>query len=180
MRLVVCEAKRDCDLDDEPRWIGIVVVTRVKGSDIWFKPPPMRELRGDYEGRLPGRCWHFRLRPETMIELSMCDEGHTQTQIDDVEWLHNRNEIKEDDMNEDRTKRYVGVFPADGGDCIGYCIPVWDGEVSLETQIEQSIGKLELVPGNYVAVSQIGLAPKTKTLTNFTVRVAAAPLEVVL
>lgn len=83
-------------------------------------------------------------------------------------------------MNENETKRYVGVYPADGGDIIGYCVPVPNGEVSLETQIEQSIGKLTLVPGDYVAVSQIGLLPTTKTLTNFTVRVTAAPLEVVL
>lgn len=32
-----------------------------------------------FEDRLPAADWHFRLRPETMIELSMCDEGHTQT-----------------------------------------------------------------------------------------------------
>lgn len=84
-------------------------------------------------------------------------------------------------MNENQMKRYVGVFPADGGDCIGYCVPVVHGNVSLETQIEQSIGKLELVPGDYVAISQVGLIPKTaKTLTNFTVRVPEPALEVVL
>lgn len=83
-------------------------------------------------------------------------------------------------MNEDRTNRYVGVYPADGGDCIGYCKPVANGEVSLETQTEQSVGKLELIPGDYVAISQIGLTLKTKTLTNFTVRVPEPALEVVL
>lgn len=83
IRVVICEAKRDCDPDDAPRWTGIVVVTRVEGTKIWFKLPPMRELRGEHEGRFPGRYWHFRLRPETMIELSKCDERHTKTR----EWV---------------------------------------------------------------------------------------------
>jgi hypothetical protein len=85
IRVVVCEAKRDCDPEDEPRWTGTVVVTRVEGTKIWFKLPPMRELRGDRKGRFPGNYWHFRLRPETMIELSKCDEDHTQTEEDDLE-----------------------------------------------------------------------------------------------
>ena len=82
IRVVICEAKRDCDPDDEPRWTGIVIVTRVEGTKIWFKPP-WRELRCDYEDRPPGRYWHFRLRPETMIEVPKCDEAHTQTR----EWV---------------------------------------------------------------------------------------------
>lgn len=83
-------------------------------------------------------------------------------------------------MYENDIKRYVAVFPADGGDWIGWCTPVRHSDVSLATQIEQSIGELGLAVGDYVAISQVGLRPKTKTLTNFIVRAPAAPLEVVL
>lgn len=70
MRVVVCDAKRDCDPENEPRWTGIVIVTRVEGTKIWFKPPPPRQLRGGHRGRFPGNYWHFRPGPETMVELS--------------------------------------------------------------------------------------------------------------
>lgn len=82
-------------------------------------------------------------------------------------------------MNDTPQTRFVGVYPADGGDVLGYCPTVLNTEVSLETQIEQAIPKLKLEPGDYIAVSQLGLLG-TKTLTHFTVRVTAAPLEVVL
>jgi hypothetical protein len=83
-------------------------------------------------------------------------------------------------MNRDYINRYVGVYPADGGELIGWCVVVLHQDVSLESQIQRSIDKLELSPGDYVAISQIGTGAGPKTLTNFTIRVAAAPLEVVL
>lgn len=83
-------------------------------------------------------------------------------------------------MNENQIKRYVGIFPLTEATASAIATLSRMGRSALETQIEQSIGKLELVPGDYVAISQVGLIPKTKTLTNFTVRVTAAPLEVVL
>jgi len=82
-------------------------------------------------------------------------------------------------MNDTPQTRFVGVYPADGGDVIGYCSQAINTEVSLETQIEQAIPKLGLEPGNYIAVSQLGLLG-TKTLTHFTVRVPEPALEVVL
>lgn len=75
-------------------------------------------------------------------------------------------------MNRNQLNRYVGVYPAAGGDCIGYCLPVLSSDVDLKDQIEQSIGtKLIIGPGDYIAISQVGLFPKTKTLTPFSIRV---------